>query len=134
MHTYLTDSYFRFINVFSRTVCLPVTTICSQNVGLILIQLHTNNVIYNSRVHFTQVLKILIEWRHNGFWGIFFGGTLQSSIFMFIFFQISRLCSPVYEIIKDCKPAFSVNLLNSIWPTKTVKMTVMIKYFVKRKT
>ena len=48
--------------------------------------------------------------------------------------QFDILCSSVYDIVWDCKPAFSVNVFNSIWPTKMSKLTVKIKICVKLKT
>ena len=54
--------------------------------------------------------------------------------FLSIFLQNDISCFSAYDFVLDSKPAFSVNIFNSIWPTKIRKMTVKMKIFEKRKT
>ena len=50
------------------------------------------------------------------------------------FLQIDILRTLTKDIVWDCKPAFSVDFFNSIWPIKMAKMTVKINFCVKIKT
>ena len=59
---------------------------------------------------------------------------LSRLYFLCIFFLIDILWSSTTDIVWDCKPAFSVNFFNRIWPTKMAKMTVKTKICSKRKT
>ena len=54
--------------------------------------------------------------------------------FLYDFLQNDILCSSTYCIVCYCKPAFSVDFFNPIWPSKMAKMTVKMKICVKRKT
>ena len=52
--------------------------------------------------------------------------------FLCSFPQIDKLGFSAYGIVWDCKPAFSVNSFNSIWPSKMAQMTVKMDICVKR--
>ena len=54
--------------------------------------------------------------------------------FLYDFLQNDILCSSTYCIVCYCKPAFSVDFFNPIWPSKMPKMTFKMKICVKRKT
>ena len=96
--------------------------------------------------NFTQILLTKI-WDDTFliFWNFWFNDVITAFFvislaalsrlqFLSNFIQIDILCSSAIGIVWDCKPAFSVNFFNSIWPTKMAKMTVKMKSCVKRKT
>ena len=76
---------------------------------------------------------ILLVWRHNGFFKDFLCGTLTLPNWE----QFSSnwyITTLAKDIVRDCKPTFSVDFFNSIWPIKMAKMTVKINICVKIKT
>ena len=99
-------------------VCLSVTEMCSETIGPILIKLVINNLILNLRRHCSHLLNN-------------FAALSSSSPLSFL--QIYIACCSVYDIVLNCKPAFSVSSFNSIWPTKMAKLAVK-NDCAKRKT
>ena len=63
-------------------VCLSVVVSNFHNFGPILLKLGPHSLNKNLRWHFSQILKILLWWRHNGFFAVFKCGTLTSLIFV----------------------------------------------------
>ena len=92
-----------------------------------------NHLIYFRRVGIYIFQQKSVIWRHNGYFHDFLCGTLTSSFF--------EECSSFWHIIffsvwhcMGLQTSFSVNVFNSIWPTKMAKMTVKIKICVKQIT
>ena len=80
------------------SVCVSVVVSNFLNFGPILLKLGPHSLNKNLRWHFSQILKILLWWRHNGFFSVFQCATLTSLICvefssnLVIFFFKSFLC------------------------------------------
>ena len=63
-------------------VCLSVTAFYLNTIGPISMKLGPHALKKNLRWHISQILEMLPQWRHNGYFDVLRWGTLTPSIFM----------------------------------------------------
>ena len=64
------------------SVCLSVTAFYLNTMGPISKKLGPHDLNKNLRWHISQILEMLPQWRHNGFFDVLRWGTLTPSIFV----------------------------------------------------
>ena len=64
------------------SVCVSVTAFYLNTIGPISIKLGPHDLNKNLRWDFSQILEMLPQWRHNGFFDVLRWGTLTPSIFV----------------------------------------------------
>ena len=102
-------------------VCLSVRAFYLNTIGPISMKLGPHDLNKNLRWDFSQILEMLPQWRHNGFFDVLRWGTLTPSIFvqfssnwhMLLF--ISWLCMGLQSSV------FGSYLLSEMTVGKTVK-------------
>ena len=114
------------------SVCLSVVISNLHNFGPILLKLGPHSLNKNLRWHFSQNFKILLRWRHNGFFAVFKCGTLTSLIF-FNFIQTWWIFSSTHSSVLDGNLAFSAYIFYPIWPPKITEKPLNSKFEKNKK-
>ena len=109
-------------------VCLSVTAFYFNTMGPISMKLGPHDLNKNLRWHFSQILEMLHQWRHKGYFDIIRWGTLTPSFFVQFSSNWHMLLFNSWLCMGLQSSVFGSYLLSKMTVEKTVKNQTDVKF------